>query len=490
MDFYTNVAIGGSKILYRGYERGVRVTKKFPFSPKLYVPTNDPTAEWRTVDGIKLAPIEFDSMWDAKNFCKQYKGVSNYKIYGNTDFKYVFIEEEFPDDISYQLSKIRITNIDIETSMRSGQTVAEMLKNPIEEITAITFKRDGKYYTFGCGDYTPTAPDVVYRKSKNEMEMLADFVDVWSRDYPDIITGWNIDFFDVPYLVNRITRLFDEDYAKKLSPWKRFSERFVNILGTDHQTFTIVGIASLDYLQLYKKFAPNPNQERYSLNWISHIEIGEQKEDYSTYRNLDEFREKDYQGFIDYNIKDVRLVDKLDAKMQLIPMAIATAYDAKCNFDDVFSQVRMWDTIIYRHLNSQKIAIPPKVDRDKVRQYQGGYVKTPIVGMHHWCASFDVASLYPSLIIQYNISPDTLIEGSHSPVMVNGLLLREHDLSSEKYCVAANGHHFAIDKQGFLPQILNKMLKDRKRFKQAQLAAEAQLEAVKREIHRRETIEE
>ena len=202
--------------------------------------------------------------------------------------------------------------------------------------------------------------------------MLQEFLHLKKLD-ADIVTA-NVKFFDIPFLVNRMNRLFDKPEYQRLSPWKFVSERTVNQMGfggtREQQAFELVGAATLDYLDLYRKFTYT-QQENYRLDHIAHVELGERKLDYSEFDNLHQLYKQDFQKFMDYNVKDVDLVDKLEDKLKLIETAVVLAYDAKVNFTDVFTQVRMWDTLIYNELRGKGIVLPPKKDTFKDNPYEG-----------------------------------------------------------------------------------------------------------------------
>jgi DNA polymerase elongation subunit (family B) len=261
-----------------------------------------------------------------------------------------------------------------------------------------------------------------------------------------------------------------ENTAKRLSPFRRIGERTTTIHNKQQTAFDLVGIAILDYIELYKKFTYS-QQESFSLNHIAFLELGEKKLDYSEVESLHQLYRTNFQKFIEYNIHDVELVDRIDAKMQLIDMALALAYDAKVNYTDVFTQVRMWDTLIHNELIADNIVVPQNVHTAKDEQYAGAYVKDPIVGMHEWVVSFDLNSLYPHLIMQYNVSPETIVEGRHTSVSIDGLLSGEYQASTQ-YCMAANGHYFKRDKQGFLPAMMQRMYDDRSLYKKKMIEAQ------------------
>jgi DNA polymerase elongation subunit (family B) len=287
-------------------------------------------------------------------------------------------------------------------------------------------------------------------------------------NYPDIITGWNSRFFDIPYLVNRIVKVLGQKMANKLSPWGWYKENEINLFGNrKQQIFDLVGISSIDYMDAYKKFT-YVNQESYSLNHIAYAELGEKKLDYSEYSSLHELYQTNFQKFVDYNVHDVVLLERLEEKMKLLEMIISLAYMAKCNFNDVFSPVKMWDCIIYNHLKDQQIVVPPKKHDTKSEAYEGAYVKDPQIGRHKWVASFDLNSLYPHLIMQYNISPETLVGMHPESGLVDALLDKEFDvafLKEKNLTMTPNGSLYTRKKQGFLPALMEKMYTDRVKYK-------------------------
>jgi DNA polymerase elongation subunit (family B) len=393
----------------------------------------------------------------------------------------VFINEAYPGKVDYDSTMLRIANIDIEVGSENGFPEPEHASEPI---TAITIKTNGHSYVIGCGDYTNTRTDVTYTKCKDENQLITKFLEIWQSIDMDVVTGWNIQFFDIPYIYNRICRLFDEDVAKKLSPWRKIGERTTTIHNKQQTAFDLVGIAILDYLELYKKFTYT-QQENYRLDTIASIELGEQKLDYSEYESLHQLYKHDYQKFIEYNIKDVELVDRLDEKMKFIDMVLALAYDAKVNLTDVFTQVRMWDTLIHNHLIANNIVVPQNVRTPKDEQYAGAYVKEPIPGKYDWVVSFDLNSLYPHLIMQYNVSPDTIMSGMRKQVTVDDLLNSKINHDGE-YCMTANGQYFRKDVQGFLPAMMQRMYDDRVLYKTKMIEAQKDLEKTKDKAQRYE----
>ena len=473
MKFYTNVEQAGNRLLVRGYEGGSPFSYRVPFNPTLYVASKN-YSDWKTLEGDCVEPLKLGSINDAKEFVKKYREVDDFDIYGNTRYLYQYIVEEHPEDeIRYDTSKIRIFNIDIETAAENGFPDVESAD---QEILAISIKDSytGRIVVFGARPFNNTDSEVDYMHFRTEESMMSAFLQYWNENYPDVITGWNVQLFDIPYIARRITRILGEKAAKSLSPWKLISSREIYIKGRKQIAYDLPGISTLDYLELYRKFTYT-NQESYRLDHICLVELGERKLDHSEYDTFKEFYENNWQKFIEYNIHDVRLVDKLDDKMKLLDLAFTMAYDAKVNYEDVFSQVRMWDNYIYCELNKRKIAIPPKRDALKDAKYAGAYVKEPKAGRYDWVVNFDLNSLYPHLIVQYHISPETLTDDRHSTVTVDGILQKQVSIDGD-LAVCANGAQYRKDKQGFLPLMMQKMYDSRVVFKKKMIKAKQQYE--------------
>jgi DNA polymerase elongation subunit (family B) len=460
-------------VYVRGYEDGKRFTERHDYQPTLYLPSSKPESKFKTLDGRNLEPINPGSMSDCHEFIKKYEDIDNFEIFGSINYPYCLINELYPGKVDYDPDTIRICNIDIEVGSENGFPEPEYANEPI---TAITFKYNNHYYVIGCGEYVNSRDDVTYYWARDERDLCMKFLDLWQQFDFDVITGWNITTFDIPYIVNRFNKLLGEEHTKRLSPQRWISSRTVRTHGKELTAYELNGVATLDYLDIYRKFTYS-QQESYRLDHIAHVELGENKLDYSEFENLHQLYKLDYQKFIDYNIKDVDLVDRLDQKMKFIEMIYALAYDAKVNINDVFAQVRMWDVLIHNYLMDKSIAVPGKKSSFKDEKYGGAYVKEPHVGSHDWIVSFDLNSLYPHLIMQYNISPDTFVSEKFKQVSVDQLLDGEFD-TDPNYCMAANGHFFRKDKQGFLPEMMSMLYSERKEYKKKMIAAEKQLESV------------
>ena len=476
--FYTNVQVVGNNVLYRGVKNGRRVSSRVAYKPTLYV-KSDVRSKFTTIYDEPVQEFKPGSIKDCRDFIDRYKNVKNFPIYGQTRFEYNFITELFPQEtIDWNIEHICIANIDIEVGSENGFPEPDVAN---EEITAITVAVNDKFYVFGCGEFKTSDPTVDYRKCRSETELIEQFLAVWTLLQPDMVTGWNIKGFDIPYLVNRITKLLGAKMASKLSPWGIIRDKIADgRYGKQYVTYTLVGCSVIDYLELYIKYAPDgKSQERYTLDHIGFSELGERKLSYEEHGSLHSLYKKDYQKYVEYNIQDTRLVGRLNDKLRLLELVLTLAYDGKFNYEDCFMQVRMWDVILYNELLRDGKVIPQNEVHSKSSMYEGAYVKEPVPSMYFWVAGFDLTSLYPSLIMMYNISPETILEPEDYPddlrdfiskntISVENILHRRIDLSIlVKYNLAMtpNGQFFRRDVEGFMPKITRKMFADRQKYK-------------------------
>ena len=483
--FYTNVIEYKGKLLIRGVNNGQSYLSRINYSPKLYLPTKE-QSKFKTLDGTNLKPKQFDSISKAKHFYSEYSTIPEYKIFGMNRYNYQFIGDEYRDEIRWNKDYIKIFTRDIETTCEDGFPDPDTAK---ETIICITVKNHSnkQILTWGTGDFISKKTNVTYVKCQNEKHMLLEFLKFWCKNHPDIVTGWNVKFFDIPYVMNRMRFIFDNDTINKMSPWNYVNADRIQLGKKNQQYWNILGVSVLDYFDLYKKFT-YVRQESYRLNYIAKVELGESKLD-NPYETFKDFYTKDYQQFVEYNIQDVELVDKLEDKMKLIELCLTMAYEAKVNYTDVYSQVRCWDTIIYNHLLKKNIIIPPREDHDKDTQYEGAYVKDPQLGLHNWIVSFDLNSLYPHLIMQYNLSPETLVGVQPKNMGVENYLNEKFNLQwarDKNVTVAPNGSMYRRDKQGFLPELMEKMYGDRVVFKKKTIEAKKEFQKTKDPIYKNE----
>ena len=469
MKFYTGATLYKSKILYIGYEDGKRFVETIRYQPYMFVESPPGrTSEWHNLMGKPVERMDFDSIHECREFYKKFNGIGNFPIYGLTNHVYLFLNDEYPNGVQYDPSLISVCNIDIEVAADQGFPSIEEAAKPI---TAICIKKGGRIVVMGCGDFETDREDVEYLKCTDETALLRVFLEMWNAFAPDVITGWNVEMFDIPYIINRITNVLGFAAAEALSPFGILNDKkFISSAGgAESVRPDILGITILDYLSLYKKFTYS-QQESYRLDNIAFVELGERKLDYSEYDGLMGLYKNNHQKFIEYNIKDVEIVDRLDEKLGLLELAYAISYDAKVNLIDAFTSVRMWDIIIHNYLYTKKIVVPQLDVGEKERKVEGAYVKDPMTGMHKWIVSFDLNSLYPHLIMQYNIGPDTY--HSHIPErltvqeIVDGKLDKHRDyLEQNNLSCGGSGACYTKDVRSFLATLMDKMYEQRADFK-------------------------
>ena len=474
MKFYTSIQQYNNVILERYIEDGVHKQREVPYQPTLFVPTVK-QSPFKTITGEVVEPRGFNSIKEARDFIQARDKVSNEPVYGMQQFAYAYINEEYQKR-DFDFNQLNILNFDIETRSDEG---FPNIQTANMDILSIAVRCNGQSYILGCGDYK-TSGDDIYIKCASEADLLHKFIQLWKDLDPDIVTGWNIETFDIPYVCNRIKRILSTEAVNELSPFGLVKDRFFGrpTEGEEPEAKEIYGVTIFDYLSLYRKFT-YIQQESYALDYIGEAELGEKKLDYSEYGTLNELYKNDYQKFLDYNIRDVVLVEKLDDKMRLLEQACTIAYDAGVNLIDSLTSVRMWDIIIHNFLMEKNIVVPPKQFGEKENQVEGAYVKDPQVGLHNWVVSFDLNSLYPHLIMQYNISPETYVrhigQRPTADEIIAGLydnenikeFMKKHNVS-----VCGSGAMYTKDFQGFLPKLMETMYNSRVEWKTRMIEAQ------------------
>ncbi len=481
MNFYTSVNRYGNNILYRGFEDGQRIEKKISYMPTLFIPTSKKTG-WRNLQNNPVQPVTFDNMREARNFISKYEGVDNFPIYGTTNYVTQFITDRFPNEVKFERDKINVTAMDIEVHSEDG---FPFVADAAHTVTAITMKNNlsNTYRVWGLKDYDPDKCvvedlEIEYNQFDTETDLLLDWLQYWSSPLtcPDVVTGWNTRMFDIPYLINRIKNIIGGDTFKRFSPWGVVDQRDIVIAGRTNIAYEMMGIQQLDYYDLFRKFGYSYGTlESYKLDHVAYIVLGDEKLSYEEYGNLQTLYNNDHQLYIDYNIKDVQLIERLEEKMGLITLAMTMAYRGGVNFSETFGTTSIWDSILYRLMFKDQIAVPPKQHKAKT-PYPGAFVKDPETGMHEWVASFDLNSLYPNIIVQYNMSPETLVEGRIPNVNVDTLLDETYTLPADENAVAATGVRFRKDRQGIIPRIIKQYYDERRQIKNRMLEAKQEFE--------------
>lgn len=473
-------------IYLRGYDfQGRKLYEKYPFHPTLFLPSKDgEDTGWTAMDGTKVSPMRFDTMREADDFIKSYEGVAGFRCWGNERHVYAFIASRYPGEIPADRENVEIGYFDIETA------IGDEFPDPVtakQQILTIAYKssREDFVRVWGLKPYDSrksiSETPVQYTECMGEASLLENFISFISNpdNVPDILSGWNSKLFDVPYLVNRIASVLGDDAVRKLSPWGAVNQRDVDGMGGRKEiTYDISGISNIDYMEVFKKFGTQSfgMQESYRLGHISSVVLGDTKIEYDG--SLTDLYRDDFQTFVDYNIKDVELLERMDEKCRFFDLIIMMTYMSGINFTDTLGTTTLWDTIVYRRLLNEMVVVP--LQKDNVRSsIEGGYVKDPVVGLHNWVLSFDYASLYPSVMVQHNLSPETILNDSVELTPDQAVRHSGRILSDDSICVAGNGTLYRRDREGVLPKIIREMYDQRKDFKKKMISAQKKLEQIK-----------
>lgn len=481
MKFYTACAIKGNKILVRGYRGGVRFTDTVSFKPSLFIQSNkEDKTKFRTLNGLPVKQMKFDTLYDCRQFLDQYRDLPDTPIYGNTDFITQYLMETYASEIEYDLSRITVAYIDLECETEGG---FPDLDSPNEKINLVTIRIRGVDYVLTCKQVD--LPDCKVILCASEKELIQNIFEILKKEDVDILTGWNIKLFDIPYIIGRAKLFFEESEIQSWMPFNILKMRETDIGGKNYKIYEFPGYTILDYMDLYKKFS-GTSQESYALNFIAKVELDAQKMDYSEYGSIREFYTQNFQKFAEYNVQDVALVEQLDNKLKLIDLAVSIAYEAKITYDTVFFATRIWETICCDYL-MQKGTIPPlKQKYAKDDQFVGAYVKEVNPGLYKNVVSFDATSLYPSIIMQWNISPETCTKKDFSLSADDFLRSKRKEIpkiteeaKSLDSCLACNGSMFTAKFKGFIPILIERTFNQRKEAKNKMIELEKEYEQSK-----------
>ena len=415
------------------------------------------------------------------------------KLYGDTDFKYQYLYEEYKGvEVDFDFSLLNVISIDIETDMTNGYGNADLADRAITDLTMCRLQ-DGKSITFSTIDYKKGNNDHQFVYCKDEVALLTSFLYYWGKPKwnPDIVTGWNIAAFDIPIIVKRCIQVLPTGMHLDISPFGIVNPRFFTAKRTlkKIETFDIVGIACLDYMESYIKFAPS-QREQYTLQFISQFELGDTKVDYSEYGSLQGLRTKNPELFVDYNIKDADLINRLEGKLHYLEQIVTMAYVIKCNYENIMFTVKPWDVLINNYLMDRNIVVPFFEQSDDKSTIVGGYVKEPIPDYYEYVVTLDYTSLYPSVAMSFNISPDTIVGKYGRDIKVEDVINGDitettENLKRKNWSLTANNCAFKRDVRGFIPDIMKFFFEERKRVKDRMKSNQKTLQKIENELKRR-----
>jgi len=487
--FYTNIAVRGNHILYRGYEDGLPVQKKIEYKPHLFVKSTTETPYRVFKSNSPVKKRIFDSINEMKEFIETYKDVPNFGLYGCNNIVRQYTGNEFRGDIEWNYTQTKIWFWDIETKVGENSQGFPHPDRAEEEILLISmmehFSKKIKIWSTKPVD----ADNKIFTELQNvdfecfdtEKEMLKDFLMFFATNRIDVLSGWNSEFFDMPYVVNRIKNVLNDDVVKLLSPWKVVKPRTVRLdNGEVRNTYDILGVTHLDYLDIYKKFNPG-SKESFKLDFIADYELGERKVELPGESFRDTYQNH-WSQFVWYNAVDTVLLHKLENKMLLIRLAMQLAFIAKCQFGDVVSAMRLWESIIYNYFLDINVVEEFEKQHNEKHSIVGAYVHEPVPGKYGWAVSVDASSKYPSIMMQNNISPETIVDYWEGVTMEEILAEKYKDDVPDGNILSANGLLTDKTKQGFIPILVKRMFDLRKQTKNRMLELKKEQEKIKQTL--------
>ena len=486
---YISVTKKGNYIHDCGYDdKGKKYKRKVKYKPKVYLESNNPNCNIKTLFGKSTTEITFDSMKEYNEYTYKNKRL---EVHGVISPEYQYIRDVYKTDEIY--IKPKVWAIDLECVTDIEFPSPEFVKYEINSASIHDFK-SGKFYQWSLKDYDKhknkidVDPDLIlFKKCDSEKELLESMIQVISKGFPDILVGYFSEGFDFPYLIKRCTKVLGKNETNKLSPFNNVScslrTKLNRSTGKDEKYFVskIDGIILLDYLELYKKYIFTP-RESYKLDFIASEELGENKVDYEEYDNLYTLWVENEQKFIDYNIVDTKLIKELDDKLGLIELNSSITYKARCNHADTLGTLKVWEAYLYDEMINRNICLPPRRDHKK-ESYPGAYVKEPVKGLYEWIMSFDYDSLYPLTMCQYNISPEVFIENLSIDVNQEEVDTCFFDPNfknpNPNHILTAAGNYFRKDKKGIIPVIVEKLFNERTTVKKEMLVHTQEYENTK-----------
>jgi DNA polymerase elongation subunit (family B) len=462
-------------------KNGNRIKDEIEFEPYLYI-ESEQGSDAVSIFNTPLKKLKFARQRDRDTYVKS---TPIKRLFHNIEIKQQFLLDRFKNDVSdpnFSSNPLRIFYIDIETYATDHFSTPEDANDPINLITIYDSLED-MFYTWGCKPYHTKEENVKYIKCKDERDLLRGFMKFWRKDYPDVVTGWNIHGYDIPYIINRLTKIFDEDYNKSLSPVNRIWLRenaAVNKLGKAIDRWLIAGVSIIDYQELYETFCGG-KRESMSLNYISEYELGDEKIAIGS-TSLSSLADTDWHTFVDYNIHDVRLVFNLENKLKYLKLIRNLSYRGFIPFDKAMGKISMITGAVAHQALMQKQIIPTFNIQHNKTDFAGGFVHEPEKGLYEQVVTYDANSLYPNTIITLNISTETkigkIVEEDKDGVVIKLQNGTEHHLTTEKFEKLVELEKLSITKskvlytqkfKGVIPTLIEKLYKERVKAKNKML---------------------
>lgn len=485
----------GTVKLFTWDQEGRRISVDSTFSPYLYV--DSPRGDKTSIFGTSVMKRVFRNSWERTSWVRD-SGTS--RVYENIRPEQQFLIDMFwreHEKDEFTANPLKVLFVDIETF--SAKRVNGVLQgdgfpnveDPQHMVNVITCydSLSKQFTTFGVGDYDNKFDDVTYIKCSTEKQMFIRYIEYLEQDYPDVISGWNSSGFDIPYIVARCQKIFDDDIVNRMSPCGRVYSRVKQgMFGKEQIHYYFDGISSIDYLDIYKKFRLQP-RESYKLDAIGEIELGEKKIDYGD-QQLWELADEDWQTFVDYNIQDVRLLVNLEEKLKYVSLLRMLSYVSCTTFENAMSPLNVTSGALTMQARAEKLVMSTFIRPNNNIKNPGAFVAEPIKGFQNNVVSFDANSLYPNIIISLNISLETKLgkvtrsmDGGVNIDHVSGKTFTltkdqfKDFLVKEQCALASSGMLFSQKKKGIMPMMLDYYYKKRKK-------TQAELYKVREEIYK------
>lgn len=469
--------------LYTWDKDGDRVHFDLPYRPYYYTETNNKRAQDKTsLYNTPLRKKEFGNEYFRRQSIDRLK--NDRGGYNHEDirlFENISAQQQFLIDQYHEINHkpdfsqfpIKFVFIDIETYSPGEFPTPDKAADTVNVITAYD-SLTKKFFTWGLGEWKASRDDVTYVNCSTEKELLVKFVDWIASDYPDILSGYNSELFDIPYLINRITKIVGEDYARRLSPVDTiYSRDLISQFGRYNVRWHIKGMSCVDYLDVYKKFSQGLRPS-YKLDEVAEYELGQKKIDYGD-QGLAALADNDWQTFVDYNIQDVNLLVRMEEKLRYLELLRMLAYTGLTPFENAMGTLNVITGAAVIEARKHDLIIPTfvKSARD-TSKFEGAYVGEPKKGFQDYIVSFDANSLYPNVMISLNLSPETKmgnfesqsdgtvvlnkIKGNPNTLTKENLYrgIKENDLSVSRAQIL-----FSQKKKGIFPQIVDNFYKER-----------------------------
>jgi DNA polymerase elongation subunit (family B) len=470
---YRNVAYDPRQELIRLFTwdiNGNRIAVDSTYRPYIYLESNN-AKDAISIFNTNLKKKTFKNQFEKSKYLKE-SGVT--RVFENLSPAQQFLIDSFWEhNESSEFSKhpMKLFFIDIETYSVDDFPNVEQANHPVNVIT-IYDSLSKKYVTWGTKPYAKVESDHKFIFCKTEREMFSKFISFIESDYPDVILGWNSILFDLPYLINRIRVLFDDETVARLSPMGRVHSRSLRgQFGREQIRWYIDGISCLDYLDIYKRFCL-VLRENYKLDNIARIELGESKIDYGG-TNLSSLADENWNKFVEYNVQDVRLLIRLEEKLQYFELLRMLSYTGLTSMEAAMGSMSVIIGACAIRARYKNKKIPTFVrGEDDGKQNEGAYVGDPKRGFQKYIVSFDANSLYPSVMITLNLSPETkmgVIEAQNE----KGVTIREVNgktvtiplakfsrlVQSEQLAISKAKVLFSQKHKGIIPEMVDQYYK-------------------------------